>query len=226
MTVPRWLVAGFSLGFLLSLTPGCAPTWSCGPDSCTGCCDAQDRCVGEGDASACGKGGELCRTCDQGIVCVQGLCTIPQNGSGGGTASTGGGAGGSGGFGGSGGSGGTGGAGGTGGTGGGSALAPTNPLVFEATITPSPPRLGTNTMTVVVKGSNGVVVPDAAVTARTWMPAMGHGSANPSVSNQGGGNYRVSGVSFTMSGTWEVRLSATAVNGSLSGSTTLTYTVN
>ncbi|MDP8999196.1 MAG: hypothetical protein M3O46_03695 [Myxococcota bacterium] len=49
---------------------------SCGPKTCSGCCDAADRCV-EGTAEeACGQGGSTCRNCvvNGHQACGDGLC--------------------------------------------------------------------------------------------------------------------------------------------------------
>lgn len=100
---------------------------------------------------------------------------------------------------------------------------PTNPLGFTVSIVPDPPRLGSNTMSVFLRGANGVPVPGAVLTAKTFMPSMGHGSATPTVVEVGAGVYTVNGVSFTMFGTWTVTL--TAAKGPLSGTQTFTYSV-
>jgi hypothetical protein len=102
---------------------------------------------------------------------------------------------------------------------------PTNPLVFTSAITPNPAIVGTNALAVTLKGSNGVPVTGATMTAKTWMPAMGHGSPTPLVSELGDGAYSVSAVKFTMGGTWQVTLTATAAGG-LTGSKVFNYTAN
>jgi hypothetical protein len=50
---------------------------SCGPKSCSGCCDANDQCVdGTGD-DACGMGGAVCHDCAAGghETCSEGACS-------------------------------------------------------------------------------------------------------------------------------------------------------
>jgi hypothetical protein len=96
------------------------------------------------------------------------------------------------------------------------AAAVTDVLTMTATINPSPPKTGQNTMTVFVKYSNGSVVANADVTVNPQMPSMGHGSSEvPVVEYKGGGEYKAYPVTFTMPGTW--RVTVRAVKGSRSG---------
>lgn len=202
MNTLRWLCIGLFAGALLSLAPSCGAPYVCGPGTCFGCCDATGACVGGAALDACGTAGATCAPCGSTQTCEVGICKNVSNGGGGG-------------------------AGGGGGSGGDAGVQqPTNPLEFTVVTIPDPVQYGTNSMRVTIKGANGVRVPDATLTAKTWMPAMGHGSATPTVTNASGGDYVVSGVSFTMYGTWTVTLSATAQGGLLSGSKVFTYTVN
>lgn len=112
-----------------------------------------------------------------------------------------------------------------GGLDGGTPAVPTNPLVFAVTIVPDPARLGRNVLSVIIRGTNGVPVPNANLSVGVFMPAMGHGSSEtPVVTVNGAGEYTVEHVTFTMQGTWRVTLTATA--GDLSGTTVLNYGVN
>ncbi|HTB74722.1 MAG TPA: hypothetical protein VK762_15840 [Polyangiaceae bacterium] len=54
-----------------------APPPSCGPQSCSGCCDGT-RCADGLSATTCGQGGQACQSCaDQGLLCSGGACTVP-----------------------------------------------------------------------------------------------------------------------------------------------------
>lgn len=122
----RWAVLGVSLGVAFAVAPACgAPGAStCGPSTCTGCCDSSGACLSGSVGSACGVQGELCAACQGSDVCTLGACFPASSGgaAGGGTGggSVGGGSGGSGG-------------GATGGAGGGSTVYPAPH--------PAPPRL-------------------------------------------------------------------------------------
>ncbi len=100
------------------------------------------------------------------------------------------------------------------------------PMVFSAVITPNPARLGTNSIKLTLKGTNDVPVVDATLTVKVWMPAHGHGSAAPTVTNNGDGTYTLTGVSFTMYGTWTVTVTASAQVGAMTGTKVFSYAVN
>jgi hypothetical protein len=111
------------------------------------------------------------------------------------------------------------------GTDAGTNAAPTMPLTFTVTITPDPPILGSNSLKVILTGANGVPVTGATLSATTFMPAMGHGSPTPTCAEVGAGEYKVTGVKFTMYGDWQVTLDA-STGGGLSGNQVFDYTVN
>ncbi|MBX3213136.1 MAG: hypothetical protein KF850_13965 [Labilithrix sp.] len=62
-------------GQLCRVLPGaggtCEGSPSCGPDNCSGCCNAAGQCVTGNDTTACGRQGEQCRACGLGEVCAQ-----------------------------------------------------------------------------------------------------------------------------------------------------------
>ncbi|MDP2275014.1 MAG: hypothetical protein Q8K32_30000 [Archangium sp.] len=120
MTFVRSLVLASFAALLL----GCPVPPQCSPDTCGGCCDSKDTCIGERTAFACGHSGQECVACSLGQECRGGFCALPligPGGGGGGAVGGGGGAvgGGGGSMGGGGGSTGGGGGGATGGGGGG-----------------------------------------------------------------------------------------------------------
>ena len=81
-------------------------------------------------------------------------------------------------------------------------------FVVTATSDPETPTRGTNALLARITDSSGAIVIGATVTARTFMPAHGHGSSvKPAVSELGGGDYRVDDLVFTMQGRWDVTLS-------------------
>ncbi len=89
-------------------------------------------------------------------------------------------------------------------------------FVFEATIDPSPPIVGQNTMTFALKDLAGNPVVGAALSVDPEMPQHGHGSPEvPVVQDLGGGQYKASPVSLIMVGRWEVTV--TASQGALRG---------
>ncbi|MHB8873736.1 MAG: FixH family protein [Myxococcaceae bacterium] len=203
MKTVRWLTLGLGIGVLLSFAPSCGQSGACGPLTCFGCCDATGLCVSGTTDAVCGSAGASCSACSGATLCAVGSCVaaLPAGGDDAGT--------------------------GDGGTDAGydaGIPTPTNPLGFTVTIIPDPARRGSNAMSVLIKSANDLRVPGATLTAQTWMPAMGHGSATPSVVEEGAGLYTVSNVSFTMGGTWEVTLTASAPGG-LSGSQKYSYAV-
>jgi len=90
----RWAVLGVSLGVAIAMVPACgtAPGGTCGPDNCTGCCDATAVCHVGTETSACGAQGAMCAVCQGTDVCTLGSCFPASTGGSGG--STGGGTGG------------------------------------------------------------------------------------------------------------------------------------
>jgi hypothetical protein len=105
------------------------------------------------------------------------------------------------------------------------AVEPTHPLEFIATISPDPAQLGRNILTVQINGANGIPVTGATLQVVPFMTTHGHGSSeNPVVTENGAGSYTAQRVTFTMSGTWRVTLTATS--GALSGTKVLYYSVN
>lgn len=192
----HWLLLGFALGVLSSLAPACGPA-SCGPDTCAGCCDSSGLCQAGSETTACGANGLSCDRCVGAQVC-SGRCVAGTPDAGTLDADA--------------------------GAGDAGALVPTSPLALTAVVTPDPVRLGLNDMVVTVRGANGVPVPNATLTARTWMALHGHGSPTPTITNAGGGDYLLANVSFTMLGTWTVTVSATTPDA-LSGSKVFSYTV-
>jgi hypothetical protein len=79
----------------------CSTGPACGPDSCTGCCDANGECVAGFTPNSCGASGNRCDVCVGEQACFLGRCMSPAvSGGGDGTfdaGSTGGGGGGGGG---------------------------------------------------------------------------------------------------------------------------------
>jgi len=64
---------------------------TCGPSTCSGCCQGA-TCVPLTNERACGRNGGTCSTCFVGDVCQAGVCTNPNvGGTGGGVSGTGGG---------------------------------------------------------------------------------------------------------------------------------------
>lgn len=84
---------------LLSLAVGgllaCSPMRTCNASNCNGCCSSTGQCQPGTQASACGRGGSLCKACSGFESCLPttGSCFI-DNSSGGGSSSAGGSAGG------------------------------------------------------------------------------------------------------------------------------------
>lgn len=61
----RALMLGVTVGFVLAWAPACSTT-SCGPKTCSGCCDANGACVQRPDnenPGTCGIGGQSCANC-------------------------------------------------------------------------------------------------------------------------------------------------------------------
>ncbi|MEW5854043.1 MAG: FixH family protein [Myxococcota bacterium] len=86
------------------------------------------------------------------------------------------------------------------------------------------PQQGANTFHLDLATTSGDAVAGAAISVSVVMPAMGHGSSHqPSVVDEGAGRYAIGNVVFTMAGTWEVTLEATA--GASSDQATFTYEI-
>jgi hypothetical protein len=79
-------------------------------------------------------------------------------------------------------------------------------LGVEVRTSPQPPSRGTNSVELTVtRGSDGSPVPGLSLGVRTWMPAMNHGSSEPTVTEEGEGKYLVTEVYLYMPGTWELQ---------------------
>jgi hypothetical protein len=190
----RWLVVGLAVGLLLSLAPSCGKE-ACGPTTCFGCCDATGLCVTGVEVAACGVNGAVCNACGAGQACEQGGCHFTSNGNDAGATDA--------------------------GTDGG-ATAPTNPLGIAVAISPNPPHVGLNDMTVMVRGANAISVVGATVKATYLMPAMtGMGTWTATGVEAGGGEYTLSHLNFSMGGGWQVTVEAT--QGTLSGTQVMNY---
>jgi nitrogen fixation protein FixH len=97
-------------------------------------------------------------------------------------------------------------------------------LTLEVTVSPDPPTVGQNTMTITVTDQDGKAVTGATITVDPQMPMHGHGSSEAAVvEDQGAGTYRAHPVTFQMPGSWEVTVKATS--GEVTSSKVLTYDV-
>ena len=197
MKAVRWLVLGMAIGLAVSLAPACGKD-PCGSTNCTGCCDESGACVSGAEVSNCGSRGGACNACGASQACDQGTCVFPSSGSDAGTPDA--------------------------GTDGGNGVVdPTNPLAITVAISPYPPS-NSNTLTVMVKGANGVSVTGATVKASFMMPSMpGMGTGHSTGTEVGGGEYSVPGVDFSMGGGWKVTVTAT--KGTLAGSQAMNYSL-
>lgn len=73
---------------------------------------------------------------------------------------------------------------------------------------PSPPKKGTNTMTLEIADAAGKAVDGATVAVTPWMPDHAHGSAlTPVATPLGGGRYAISKLYYPMPGLWQVTIS-------------------
>lgn len=194
MRIIRWLVLGMAIGLLVSVAPSCGQA-ACGPTTCFGCCDATGLCVTGAEVSACGVSGAVCNACGAAQACQQGGCVFTNEG----TPDA--------------------------GTDGGSGVVdPTNPLALTVAISPNPPIQGDNTLTVMVKGANGVPVIGATLKASFMMPSMpGMGTGHATGVESGGGEYSIDKVKFTMGGGWRVTVDAT--QGALAGTQVMNYSL-
>lgn len=194
--VARWFVVGQVLGVLAAAAPSCQGA-PCGPTTCFGCCTADDLCVGGNEETACGQSGGACAVCSAGELCTGNVCLATLAAEVDAGASEDAGV-----------------------------TAPTNPLIFTATITPDPARLGRNVLMVTIAGTNGVRVDQASLRVDVYMPTHGHGSPEaPIVTAKGNGVYQVDRVTFSMQGQWRVTLTGSAAGG-LAGSQVLFFNVS
>jgi hypothetical protein len=82
--------------------------------------------------------------------------------------------------------------------------------VSVVSASPLPPTAGTNTWTLHAASLAGEAIDGARVVVTPFMPDHGHGSPlSPTVRGVGGGDYRVSNLSFSMPGYWEARVKVT-----------------
>jgi hypothetical protein len=83
----------------------------------------------------------------------------------------------------------------------------TGTFTIDARTSPNPIARGINALELTVKDKTGAPKDGLAMSAVTWMPAMGHGaSVVPTVTPKGGGVYDLENVDLFMPGRWEVRL--------------------
>ncbi len=86
-----------------------------------------------------------------------------------------------------------------------------------------PPARGTSDVELRIADASGQPRDDLTVTAKPWMPAMGHGAAEtPTVEAASGGRYVVHGVNLFMAGRWELQVS---IEGALHDAATATFDV-
>ncbi len=77
-----------------------------------------------------------------------------------------------------------------------------------------PAVVGENQVMLDLLDSAGNPVEGAGLSVEPWMPAHNHGSdQEPGFEEVGGGTYRISGISYTMPGLWELRIHVKAANG-------------
>jgi hypothetical protein len=61
-----------------ALSTGCGTRPTCRPDTCSGCCTMDDRCLAGTSTASCGTGGATCDTCVGVQICgVTGRCETP-----------------------------------------------------------------------------------------------------------------------------------------------------
>jgi hypothetical protein len=78
---------------------------------------------------------------------------------------------------------------------------------IAARTSPNPIARGINALELTITDTTGAPKDGLAISAVTWMPAMGHGaSVVPTVTPKGGGVYDLTDVDLFMPGRWEVRL--------------------
>ncbi len=72
------------------------------------------------------------------------------------------------------------------------------------------PSQGANTFHVMLTDkAASAPLEGAMVMAMPWMPSMGHGSNEVAAMDMGGGDYHAEGVTFTMGGSWELKVEVT-----------------
>lgn len=82
-------------------------------------------------------------------------------------------------------------------------------LVFSAD--PFPAQVGENELVLDLTDKEGNPVSEAFLAVEPWMPAHNHGSdQEPVLEALGDGKYRISGISYTMGGLWELRIHVNA----------------
>lgn len=85
-------------------------------------------------------------------------------------------------------------------------------LNIEVRTSPQPPSRGVNHVELTItSASDGTPRDGLTIDVRPWMPSMGHGSSQPTVTPEGGGKYLASEVYLYMPGTWELRTTISGV---------------
>ncbi|MBL8924179.1 MAG: hypothetical protein JNJ54_35325 [Myxococcaceae bacterium] len=84
----RTLLLAFVIGAVAGFA--CSPAKRCTPQSCQGCCSANDTCENGDTTTSCGRAGSLCDRCVGSQLCIAGNCE-GVTGTGGGSSGTGGG---------------------------------------------------------------------------------------------------------------------------------------
>lgn len=79
--------------------------------------------------------------------------------------------------------------------------------------TPSPPKKGTNTMTLRIVDAAGKPIDGATVSVTPFMPDHAHGSAvTPVVTPMSDGKYAVAKIYYPMAGLWKVTVTVQTLN--------------
>lgn len=86
----RALVLIAAIAFATLLACGSNPPLKCNSTNCPGCCTGAGDCLGGATFFDCGKGAEICATCETGQVCGGGACIAAPADAGCGLASCGG----------------------------------------------------------------------------------------------------------------------------------------
>jgi hypothetical protein len=96
-------------------------------------------------------------------------------------------------------------------------------LRVEVRSSPQPPVRGTDSLELTVTGaSDGAARDGLKITVTPSMPAMGHGSADATVTPQGKGKYLVTDVYMYMAGTWVLK---TTFSGPVSDHVELSFSI-
>jgi hypothetical protein len=99
-------------------------------------------------------------------------------------------------------------------------------LSIDARTSPNPIARGINALELNVKDKSGAPKDGLAISAVTWMPAMGHGaSVLPTVTPKGGGVYDLTDVDLFMPGRWELRLTLNGSDSSATDHSTLVFDI-